>query len=63
MIILLLCGLFLIFLSAFMLIRNNWVYDERVKLMHRNMDDYNSLPSYNRMFFEFWVWDIERFIE
>ena len=48
-------------LFALMWIRNEWVYEARVKMINAGMDEYRRLPSYTRMMVIFWVWDVRRF--
>lgn len=60
--------MFILFLgllsSAIMLqIRNNWVYNKRIELLHKGMDKYKLLPSYDTMMYKFWIWNIDKFIE
>jgi hypothetical protein len=47
--------------SVVMLVRNNWVYRERVRLLWSDPAAYERLPSYNRMILRFWVWDVAKF--
>jgi len=54
----------LIFIFTFY--RINWVYDERIKILHiepvkKSLEEYDKLPSYNYMIYHFWIWDIEKF--
>ncbi len=50
--------------AIFGLLRNEWVYRKRLKVL-RCMDShyYNNLPSYHFMFIKFWVWDINLFFK
>jgi len=69
--ILFIVALFLIFFGALMFIRNEWVYKQRTAELNKCIpgdptwqefyDKYNALPSYDKMLFRFWIWDIERF--
>jgi len=43
-------------------LRNIWVYKKRTQLLYDDMLLYDLLPSYNKMMFQFWIWDIKRFI-
>lgn len=59
---------FLAFVSSFMLVvffflhRNNWVLKNRINcLAKEGHDEYNKLPTYMKMFFKFWIWDIDKF--
>lgn len=45
----------------YMLIRNQWVFDNRIKILNRSHLEYSRLPSYDTMLNRFWVWDIEKF--
>lgn len=54
----------------FMLIRNEWVYKQKVKIVDRYFRQHhraggleqalNSYLSYNEMMFKLWVWDVEK---
>jgi hypothetical protein len=43
-----------------MLFRNSWVFERRSELL--GTSDYEKLPSYNYMYYRFWIWDVEKFI-
>ena len=45
----------------YMLLRNNWVRDQRVKMIYRDMASFRNGPSYERMLWKFWVWDVKKF--
>lgn len=47
----------------FLFIRNEWAYRERIKLLNSNFDLYLKLPSYNKIIFSFWIWNINKFIK
>jgi hypothetical protein len=49
-------------LCAYMIIRNQWVYRNRLKLLNNDWDTYKKLPSYHAMMRRFWIWDINKFI-
>lgn len=49
--------------SIYMLIRNDWVYRNRIRLLYKDWDAYDRLPSYDSMWLRFWVWDINKFIQ
>ena len=53
----------LFFIAIFIGIRNNWVYNNRIKLISDDWETYQKLPSYDQMMFKFWVWDINKFIK
>lgn len=44
-----------------MLVRNDWVYRERGKLLDADFPRYRQLPSYNCTMNKFWIWDIDKF--
>lgn len=48
----------LIFISVYMLFRNNWVYDKQIELVWKGIDKH--YLDYYSMYFKFWVWDIEK---
>ena len=57
--------LFLSF-SFYIMFRNDWVYRNRIRLINKceTLEDFiafRRLPSYSRMMWKFWVWDIEKF--
>lgn len=43
----------------FVLIRNGWVHNSRIKAIGTPL--YNRLPSYSYMMKRFWVWDVNKF--
>ena len=45
----------------YMAVRNQAVYNYRVKVLSTDMDKYERLPSYNTMMYKFWVWPMSRF--
>lgn len=54
--------------SVFVVIRNNWVFNQRVAffnnaLRNKDMEAYKRLPSYNVMVLKFWVWDVQKFLK
>lgn len=59
-------GLLGMVFCSFMLFRNSWVYEERDRVLddipHNNWDwsEWNSLWSYDKMLWHFWIWDIEK---
>lgn len=61
-IILCLCFAILWF-GVFMLLRNDWVYKERVNLLNSNFTAYKRLPSFDVMVRKIWVWDIKKFLK
>ena len=46
---------------GFMLIRNHWVFKNRCKLIDSDFVAYKKLPSYDYMFYRFWIWDMKKF--
>lgn len=49
--------------SLYVLHRNNWVYNQRMRLIHEDWDSYQRLPSYDDMMKKFWIWDVKKFYE
>lgn len=56
-------GILLIFLIILSLFRNDWVLNERTKLLNLDFNKYKKLEDYNTMFLKFWIWNIEKFIK
>lgn len=49
--------------QTFFLIRNDWVYRQREIVLEYYGDVfYERLPSYQVMFWTFWIWDIDTFV-
>lgn len=46
----------------FGLIRNWWVFDVRMRLLHVNYGLYKKLPEYDAMMYRFWVWSVKKFL-
>lgn len=61
--VLILVSVILFFIAIFILIRNEWVYKNRIKLINDDWESFKKLPSYDQMMFKFWVWDINKFIK
>lgn len=40
-------------------IRNEWVYQTRARIMRNSMDAFRALPTYSQMFWQFWRWNYE----
>lgn len=57
--ILVICAL-LFFVPILMLVRNEWVYKSRDKLISERFDEYDDYLDYDAMMRKFWVWDIEK---
>lgn len=53
----------LIFIVVFILIRNEWVYRKRVKILREDSDKFYRLEDYDEMMYRFWIWDVEKFIK
>ena len=55
-------GLFIMMFtfSAYMLYRNQWVYDARAEVIDRNMTEFYELKPYKEMMNDLFVWDIEK---
>lgn len=49
-------------ITAFMGIRNEWVFRVRTEMIDNDLDAYHRLPSYDRMFKTFWIWDVNKFL-
>lgn len=49
---------------AYVNIRNQWVYEQRIRLVLKDMETYHKLPSYNHMLYGhgFWKWDINYYL-
>lgn len=63
-ILLMLSPIVLIWLIGFMFsCRINWVGKEVLKLLENDSTSYHKLPTYETMFFKFWIWDVRKFIE
>ena len=53
-----------------MLVRNSWVYRARMRILNESRWDpstlshieFDSLPSYDQMMWEFWNWNADSFI-
>ena len=54
--------LFIIF-CLILLYRVERVYKYRVDLIWDDFETYNKLPSYNEMFWKFWIWDLDKFVK
>ena len=46
----------------YMMVRNNWVCSELLRLIRDDLEKFNMMPSYDYIFYKFWVWDINKFI-
>jgi hypothetical protein len=47
--------LVVLFINFLFLVRNQMVYNARMKLLREDTDAYLALPSYDEMLFRFWV--------
>ena len=57
------CAVGLVF-CAYMLFRNQAVFNYRMKVLHEaGIDGYDKLSSYDVMFNKFWVWPLSKFKE
>lgn len=61
-------GLMISAFFIFMLHRNEWVYEERMRILYHSGTDsmeclvnYGKLVEYNEMLWKFWVWDVKKF--
>lgn len=43
--------------------RNYWVYKTRMKLLDENYEKYKQLPSYHFMFWHFWIFNVDSFLD
>jgi len=50
-------------LLLFIIIRNNWVFNNRTRILKSDYKKYNKLLPYNDMLFRFWVWDVNKLIK
>ena len=52
------------FICIYALNRNVWVYKQRIKLLHEDIELYDKLPSYKEMVegHGFWRWDIKYYL-
>ena len=53
-----------LFGGVYMLFRNEWVFEQRGKLIYYNIDGHLIIleyEDYDTMMRKFWVWDIEKF--
>lgn len=47
---------------VFFLIRNEWVYKQRIGFLdRRDLEGFDGLQSYDSMYYKFWIWDIDKF--
>lgn len=47
----------------YMLVRNEWVYRERMRMIDRDFEQYLRLPRYEVMMWcRWWVWRVEDFL-
>lgn len=47
--------------TIYLMIRNQWVYEQQLFLIHNNID---KAPSYNEMLFKyFYIWNIDKLIK
>ncbi len=44
--------------GIYMIIRNDWVYEQKIKLIDEGKD--KNYLSYDEMLKKFWVWDVEK---
>jgi len=58
---LLILSILSLFILGYLIIRNNFVYGVRMKVLKESLDKYNLLLSYDDMLLKkFWVWDINK---
>lgn len=51
-------------IMAYFLIRNQWVYTVRIKLLDKSVAEYMNLPTYDYMMYgQPFTWNIEDFLE
>jgi hypothetical protein len=60
---LIILGLLILF-TIYVMVRNNWVYIVRIRLLKNNVKLHEKLPGYCSMLFdcEFWRWDINYYL-
>lgn len=60
---LIIIALCLIIGCMFALVRNEWVYRQRIFVLRseNGLEEFKRLPSYDEMMGRFWVWDVEKF--
>ncbi len=51
-----------ILVCFFALMRNNWVYSVRVRMIHEDFEKFKRLPSYDHMMSRFWIWNVNKFL-
>lgn len=56
-------GMTTTFFCVFMLFRNKWVYDQRIKILDSDLSKYRKLPDYDTMLNKFWIWNVDKFIK
>ena len=49
----------IVVIGALCIIRNTWVYNKSLEASEEGY--YEELPSYDYMYYHFWVWDINKF--
>lgn len=56
--------LFILASSVYFLIRNNWVYKQRVFVLREmGYDEYSKLPSYDNMMYKSpFCWDVNKYL-
>lgn len=54
-----------ILILIYILVRNNWVYTQRIKLIDEDFCKYKQLPEYDEMLIGhgFWKWDINYYLK
>ena len=58
---LLILSILSLFILGYLIIRTNFVYGVRMKVLKESLDKYNLLLSYDDMLLKkFWVWDINK---
>lgn len=62
-IIILFAGVCLVACYFLFFVRNDWVCNKRIDLLRKSRKDYDMLPSYDKMLFKFWIWDVRKFIK
>jgi hypothetical protein len=56
--------LLVFFSTIYMLIRNTWVYNIRMEVLHEDFITYCKLPSYDNMLYKyFYIWNKQKFLD
>jgi hypothetical protein len=50
----------IIIVTAFFMLRANWVCKKRLEIIDNNFDEYYNYLTFEEMTKKFWIWDIEK---